>query len=78
MCCEHFAKRYTAVNIANRYEDVMRYQIDGKVRCIVSDNASLMKKAFELTLIDMKALEQKAAVMKTYILVIGEISKTLK
>ena len=53
-------------NIANRYEDVvMRYQIDGKVRRIISDNASSMKKAFELTLIDMKALEQEAAEMKS-------------
>ena len=68
LCCEHFAERHTAVNIANGYEDVvMRYQIDGKVRRIISDNASSMKKAFELTLIDMKtseAAEQKAAEMK--------------
>ena len=61
-CCKHFAERHTAVNIANRYEDVvMRYQIDGKVRRIISDNASSMKKAFELSLTDMKALEQEAA-----------------
>ena len=65
-CCEHFAERHTTVNIANRYEDgVMRYQIDGKVRRIISDNASSMKKAFELSLTDMKALEQEAAEMKS-------------
>ena len=64
--CEHFAERYTAVNIANRYENViMRYQIHGKVRRIISDNASSMKKAFELSLIDMKALEQEAAEIKS-------------
>ena len=66
LCCEHFAERHTAVNIANRYEDVvMRYQIDGKVRRIIRDNASSMKKAFELSLIDMKALEQEAVEMKS-------------
>ena len=66
LCCEHFAERHTAVNIANRYEDVvMRYQLDGKVRRIISDNASSMKKAFELSRIDMKALEQEAAEMKS-------------
>ena len=43
----------------------MKYQIDRKVRHIKSDNASLMKKAFELSLIDMKALEQEAAEMKS-------------
>ena len=64
--CEHFVERHTAVNIANRYEDVvMRYQIDGKVRRIISDNASSMKKAIELSLIDMKTLEQEAAEMKS-------------
>ena len=64
LCCEHFSERHTAVNIANRYEDVvMRYQIDGKVRRIISENASSLKKAFELSLIDMKALEQEAAEM---------------
>ena len=36
LCCEHFAERHTAVNIASRYEDVdMRYQIDGKARRIM-------------------------------------------
>ena len=51
LCWEHFAERHTAVNIANRYEDVdMRYQTDGKVRRIVSDNACSIKKAFELSL----------------------------
>ena len=66
LCCKHFVERQNAVNIANRYEDVvMRYQIDRKVRRIISDNASLMKKAFELSLIDMKALEQEAAEMKS-------------
>ena len=66
LCCEHFVERHTAVNIANRYEDVvMRYQIDGKVRRIISDNASSMKKAIELSLIDMKTLEQEAAEMKS-------------
>ena len=63
-----FCRKTHAVNIANRYEDVvMRYQIDGKVRRIISDNASSMKKAFELTLIDMKtseAAEQEAVEMK--------------
>ena len=39
----------------------MKYQIDGKVRHVISDNAISMKKAFELSLIDMKALEQEAA-----------------
>ena len=43
---------------------VMRHQIDGKVKRIISDNATSMKKAFKLTLIDMKALEQEAAEMK--------------
>ena len=42
----------------------MRYQIDGKVRCIISDNASSMKKVFELSFTGMKALEQEAAKMK--------------
>ena len=42
----------------------MKYQIDGKVRRIISDNAISMKKAFESSLIDMKALEQEAAEMK--------------
>ena len=66
LCCEHFAERHTAVNIANRYEDVvMKYQIDGKARRIITNNASSMKKAFELSLIDMKALEQEAAKMKS-------------
>ena len=66
LCCKHFAERHTAVNTANRYEGVvMRYQIDGKVRRIISDNASSMKKAFELSLTDMKALEQEAAKMKS-------------
>ena len=66
LCCEHFDERHTAVNIANRYEDVViRYQINGKVRCIMSDNASSMKKAFELLLTDMKTLEQEAAKMKS-------------
>ena len=66
LCCEHFAERHIAVNIANRYEDVvMRYQINSKVRRIISDNPSSMKKAFELTLIHMKALEQEAAEMKS-------------
>ena len=66
LCCEHFAERHAAVNTANRYEDVvMRYQIDGKVRRIIRDNASSMKKAFELSLTDMKAREQEAAKMKS-------------
>ena len=66
LCCEYFAERHTAVNIASRYENVvMRYQIDGKVRRIISDSASSMKKAFELSLIDMKALEQEAVEMKS-------------
>ena len=51
-CCEHFAERHTAVNTANRYEDVV---IDTKstvkLDAILSDNASSMKKAFELSLI---------------------------
>ena len=60
LCCKHFAERHTAANIANRYEDVvMCYQIDGKVRRIISDNASLMKKTFELTLIDIRHLSKK-------------------
>ena len=66
LCCEHFAERHTAVNIANRYEDVvMRYQIDRKVRRIISDNANSMEKAFELTLKNIKTLEQEAAEMKS-------------
>ena len=66
LCCEHFAERHTAVDIANRYEDVvMRYQIVDKVRRIMSGNASSIKKAFDLTLIDMKALEQEAAAIKS-------------
>ena len=35
------------------------------VRRIISNNASSMKKAFELLLTDMKALEQEAAKMKS-------------
>ena len=66
LCCKDFAERHTAVNTTNRYEDVvMRYQIDGKVRRIISDNATSMKKAIELSLIDMKTLEQEAAEMKS-------------
>ena len=46
LCCEHFAVGHSAVNIANRYDDVvMRYQIDGKVRRIISDSASSIKKS---------------------------------
>ena len=49
LCCEHFAERHTAVNIANKYEDFVKiYQIDGKVRRVINDNASSMKKAYRL------------------------------
>ena len=67
LCCgEHFSERLTTVNIANKHENVvMRYQIDGIVRRVISDNATSMKKAFELTLLDMKALEQEAAERKS-------------
>ena len=59
-----FCRKHSAVNIANRYEDVvMKYQIDGKVRRIINNGS--MKKTFELTLVDMKALEQEAAEMKS-------------
>ena len=43
----------------------MRYQIDGKVRRIISDNANSIVKAFELTLKNIKTLEQEAAEMKS-------------
>ena len=55
LCCEHFTERHTTVNTASRYENVvMTYPIDGKVRRIISDNASLMKKAIEFSFTDMK------------------------
>ena len=49
--CDIFEGRHTAVNIASAYEEIVtRFNIQGKVKKIVADNASSMVKAFDVSL----------------------------
>ena len=66
----------------------MRYQIDGKVRRIISDNASSMKKAFELSLTienikdklpgESKDQLSKRLVINSTIAKVSKVARTLR
>lgn len=51
LACRKFVGRHTAENIAQMFDDICaEYNIQGKVKKVVSDNASSMKKALDVSL----------------------------